>query len=411
MAKIRALLSVLFVAGACSSVMAQTPAAQTPTPPTPSTPAPSTPRLDTIKLPPGFSIELYASDVRNARSMVLSPNGTLFVGSRIIGVGNVYAVVDRNKDNKADDVIVIAKGLNMPNGMAFRNGSLFVADTTRMLRYDNIEAQLNNPPAPVTLYENFPNLRLHQWHFIAFGPDGLLYVPIGSPCTDYCDPTVSEYKNPAGDVIAADKRFASIMRMKPDGTGQEIFASGIRNTVGFDWHPGSKDLYFTDNSRDWASEDLPEDELNRAHKAGLHFGSPFCYQGDFPDPEFGWGRSCSEFEKPVLKTGPHSASLGMRFYTGDKFPAKYKNAIFMARHGSWNRSQKFGGDILAVFLNKDGSVKGTEVFISGFLENNSYIGRPVDVLFLKDGTMLISDDFNGAVWRVSYGNQKSAAKK
>jgi glucose/arabinose dehydrogenase len=245
------------------------------------------------------------------------------------------------------------------------------------------------------IYDNLPKDEAHGWKFIGIGPDNKIYIPIGQPCNNCLPPDT----------------HAQIRRINLDGSGMEVVAKGVRNTVGFDWHPVSKELYFTDNSRDWASEDLPEDELNRVTKVGQHFGSPFCYQGDCPDPEFGWGHSCDEFEKPVLKTGPHSASLGMRFYTGGNFPAKYKNAIFIARHGSWNRTVKFGGDILAVFLNPNGTVKSTEVFITGFLENNSYIGRPVDVVFLKDGSMLISDDFNGAVWRVTYGNPKSAAVK
>ncbi len=407
MAGIRALVSVLLIAGVCSSVMAQPPAAQTPPPPAPAAPAPSTPRLDTIKLPAGFSIELYASDVRNARSMVLSPNGTLFVGSRVIGVGNVYAIVDRNKDNKADEVIVIAKGLNMPNGLAFRNGSLFVADTTRLLRYDNIEAQLTNPPAPVVLYENFPNLRLHQWHFIAFGPDGLLYVPIGSPCTDYCDPTVTEYKNPAGDSIPADKRFASIMRMKPDGTGQEIFASGIRNTVGFDWHPVTRELWFTDNGRDGMGGEIPPDELNRAPRSGLHFGYPYCHGGTIEDPA-GPGTPCSKFEPPAQNLGPHVASLGMRFYTGSLFPPDFRNQIIFVEHGSIPAQRpklpRIGFRLMLARLDASGKkVTKDEPFAEGWLQADGTVwGRPADVLVMPDGSVLVSDDQANAIYRITY---------
>ena len=247
----------------------------------------------------------------------------------------------------------------------------------------------------VEIYSDLPKDEAHGWKFIGIGPDNKLYVPVGLPCNS-C---------PAPDT------HAQIRRINLDGTGAEVVARGVRNTVGFDWHPVSKELYFTDNSRDWVSEDFPEDELNRVTKTGQHFGNPFCHQGDFLDPELGWGRSCDEFEKPVAKMGPHTAVLGARFYAGGNFPAKYKNALFVARHGSWNRSKKAGGDIVAVFLNKDGTVKSMEPFITGFLENNSYHGRPVDVLFLKDGSMLISDDFNGAVWRVTYGNPKSARRR
>jgi glucose/arabinose dehydrogenase len=343
-----------------------------------------------LKLQKGFNIELYASGVPNARSMRQGEKGTVFVGSRL--QDKVHYITESGGKR---DVKVLVSGLYRPNGLAIKDGTLYIAELSKISKIEKVEDNLDKSPKPVEIYSDLPKDEAHGWKFIGIGPDNKLYIPVGQPCNNCLPPDT----------------HAQIRRINLDGSGMEVIAKGVRNTVGFDWHPTSKELYFTDNSRDWASEDLPEDELNRVTKVGQHFGSPFCYQGDFPDPEFGWGRSCSEFEKPVLKTGPHSASLGMRFYTGDKFPAKYKNAIFMARHGSWNRTVKFGGDILAVFLNKDGTVKGTEVFITGFLENNSYIGRPVDVLFLKDGSMLVSDDFNGAVWRVTYGNQKQAGVK
>jgi glucose/arabinose dehydrogenase len=202
-----------------------------------------------------------------------------------------------------------------------------------------------------------------------------------------------------------------IRRINLDGSGDEVIARGVRNTVGFDWHPENKQLYFTDNGRDWMSEDVPEDELNRITKVGENFGAPYCHQGNIVDPEFGWGKSCSDYAAPVALLGPHSAALGMRFYTGKMFPAAYKNAIILARHGSWNRSKKVGGDVLLVRLNKDGTVKSTEPFITGFLEDNKYIGRPVDVMQMKDGSLLVSDDYNGAIYRVTYGKQKVAGKK
>ena len=343
-----------------------------------------------LKAPKGFSVEVYAAGVPNARSLREGDKGTVFVGSRL--QDKVHALVDKGGKR---EVKVIASGLHRPNGLAFKDGTLYIAELSKVSKLEKIEDNLDNPPKLTTVYEDLPKDEPHGWKFIGIGPDNKLYVPIGLPCNN-C---------PAPDT------HGQIRRINLDGSGAEVIARGVRNTVGFDWHPVSKQLYFTDNGRDWVSETLPEDELNRITKTGEHFGNPFCHQGDFLDPELGWGRSCDEFTKPVAKMGPHTAALGMRFYSGDKFPAKYKNAIFVARHGSWNRTVKQGGDILAVFLNKDGSVKGTEVFISGFLENNSYVGRPVDVLFLKDGSMLISDDYNGAVWRVTYGSQKQAGVK
>jgi glucose/arabinose dehydrogenase len=344
-----------------------------------------------LKLQKGFNIELYASQVPNARSMRQGEKGTVFVGSRL--QDKVHYITESGGKR---DVKVLVSGLYRPNGLAIKDGTLYIGELSKISKIEKVEDNLDKSPKPVVIYDNLPKDEAHGWKFIGIGPDNKLYIPIGQPCNNCMPPDT----------------HAQIRRINLDGSGMEVIAKGVRNTVGFDWHPVSKELYFTDNSRDWASEDLPEDELNRVTKVGQHFGSPFCYQGDFPDPEFGWGKSCSEFEPPVLKTGPHSASLGMRFYTGGNFPAKYKNAIFIARHGSWNRTKKFGGDILAVFLNPNGTVKSTEVFISGFIgPDNNYIGRPADVLFTKDGSMLISDDFNGAIWRVTYGNQKSAAAK
>jgi glucose/arabinose dehydrogenase len=344
-----------------------------------------------LKLQPNFHIALYAANVPNARSMRQGEKGTVFVGSRL--QDKVHAIVEKNGKR---DVKVIASGLYRPNGLAIKDGTLYIAELSQISKIEKIEDNLDNPPKPTVIYSDLPKDEAHGWKFIGIGPDNKLYVPVGQPCNN---------------CLPSDKH-GQIRRINLDGSGAEVVARGVRNTVGFDWNPVNKQLYFTDNGRDWASEDVPEDELNRITKTGLHFGSPFCYQGDFVDPEFGWGKSCADYEKPVLKTGPHSASLGMRFNTGNAFPAKYRNAIFIARHGSWNRTKKFGGDILAVFLNPNGTVKSTEVFLSGFLgADNNYIGRPVDVLFLKDGSMLISDDFNGAVWRVTYGNQKNAATK
>jgi glucose/arabinose dehydrogenase len=346
--------------------------------------------VDKLTLAKGFKLEVYASGIANARSLRIGDKGTVFVGSRLLD--KVSAVVDKGGKK---EVKVIASGLYRPNGVAFKDGTLYIAELSKISKIEKIEDNLDNPGKPVVIYDNLPKDEAHGWKFISIGPDNKLYLPVGQPCNNCLPP----------------ETHGQIRRINLDGSGMEVVARGIRNTVGFDWHPVSKELYFTDNGRDWASEDVPEDELNRVTKVGEHFGSPFCYQGDFPDPEFGWGRSCSEFTPPVTKMGPHSASLGMRFYTGSMFPAKYKNAIFVARHGSWNRSKKFGGDIVAVHLNKDGTVKNIEPIITGFIgPDNNYIGRPVDVQMMKDGSLLISDDYNGAIYRLSAGSGKTAAR-
>jgi glucose/arabinose dehydrogenase len=344
-----------------------------------------------LKVPAGFNIEVYASGIANARSLAEGDKGTIFVGSRLID--KVYAITT-NKDGKRE-VKVIASGLYRPNGVAFKNGTLYIAELSKVSKIDKIEDNLDNPPKPTVIYDNLPKDEAHGWKFIGIGPDNKLYVPVGQP----------------GNNVLHDDAHGQIRRINLDGSNPEVIARGVRNTVGFDWSPETKQLYFTDNGRDWMSEDVPEDELNRITKVGEHFGAPYCLQGNIVDPEFGWGKSCSDYTAPVGLLGPHSASLGMRFYTGKMFPAAYKNQIIVARHGSWNRSKKVGGDVLLVKLNKDGTMKSTEPLITGFLEDNKYIGRPVDVLQLKDGSLLVSDDYNGAVYRVTYGKQKVADKK
>src|SRR3954464_3986421 len=341
-----------------------------------------------LKVPPGFNIEVYASGMANARSLAQGDKGTVFVGSRL--VGNVYAIA--NTDGQRS-VKTLASGLYRPNGVAFKNGTLYIAELSKISKIDRVEDNLDSSPKPTMIYDNLPKDEAHGWKFIAIGPDNKLYVPIGQP----------------GNNVLNDDDHGQIRRMNLDGSAAEVIARGVRNTVGFDWHPESKQLYFTDNGRDWASEDVPEDELNRITKVGEHFGSPYCYQGNFPDPEFGWGHSCSEFTAPVGLMGPHTAVLGMRFYTGNMFPKSYKNAIIAARHGSWNRSKKMGGDVVVIKLNKDGTMKSVEPLITGFLEDNKYIGRPVDVMQMKDGSLLVSDDWNGAVYRISYGKPKVAS--
>jgi glucose/arabinose dehydrogenase len=338
-----------------------------------------------MKLPPGFKAEVYASNVLDARGLRQGDKGTVFVSSLFVG-GKLYAIVDKGGQR---EVKTLAEGLELPNGIEFHKGSLYLATPKQIVRYDGIEDRLDNPGTPATIYTDLPGDIPHGWKFIKIGPDGKLYVPVGAPC-NICDPPSDKY--------------AHIRRINLDGTGMEIVARGVRNTVGFDFHPQTGELWFTDNQRDWLSEDLPNDELNRVTKPGLqHFGYPYCHQGDFADPEFGWGKSCADFAKPAALLGAHSAPLGMRFYTGKMFPSKYQGAIFIARHGPWNRTQKYAGDVVVALLDKSGNVTKIEPFLTGLVENNTYLGRPVDVLMLKDGSLLVSDDHNGAVYRITYG--------
>ncbi|GFO57444.1 sorbosone dehydrogenase [Geomonas sp. Red276] len=338
--------------------------------------------LDYITLPPGFAIEVYAQNIPGARSMSLGAKGTLFVGSR--GEGRVYAVV--NGGTPKAKVYTIAKGLREPNGVAFRKGSLYVAEINRVIRFDNIEEHLATPPRPVVVNGTFPDKSHHGWKFIRFGPDGKLYVPVGAPCN------VCESKDP---------RFASIMRMNPDGSQLEIFAHGIRNTVGFDWHPVTRELWFTDNGRDWMGDNRPPDELNRAPKAGLHFGFPYWHGRNIPDPEFGSMMKKDAFVTPEVELPAHVAALGMRFYTGSMFPSQYRDRVFIAEHGSWNRTTPTGYRVSMVAPRGEGG-GSYQVFAEGWLHQGSAWGRPVDVQVLPDGSLLVSDDKAGVIYRISY---------
>jgi len=343
--------------------------------------------LSQIKLPEGFKIEIYAEDVKNARSMCLSPNGTLFVGTR--DAGNVYALQDTDGDNKVDKTYTLAKGLNMPNGVALRDGDLYIAEVNRIIKLENIETALANPPQPVVVYDQYPTEKHHGWKYIAFGPDGKLYVPVGAPC-NICEP---------------DKEiYASITRLDLETKKVEIVQRGIRNTVGFTWHPDNKELWFTDNGRDMLGDDLPSCELNHASRDGQNFGYPYCHQGDTPDSEFGSKHPCSDFIAPAQKLGPHVAPLGLEFYTGKMFPAAYKNQILVALHGSWNRTKKSGYSIMMVTLDNKNQVTNYKPFAEGWLnrESQDVWGRPVDLEFLPDGSMLVSDDYADVIYRVSY---------
>jgi glucose/arabinose dehydrogenase len=344
-----------------------------------------------LKLPNGFNIEVFAAGLTNARSLRVDDKGNVFVTTRVLD--RVYAITDKSGKK---EVRTLATGLNSPNGIALHNGTLYIAEINKISKIENVADRLDNPPKPTVIYNDLPSDAPHGWKFLTVGPDNKLYFNVGAPC-NICMPS---------------DRHAQIRRINLDGSGMEVVARGIRQIVGMDWHPTLKQLYFTENQRDWLSEDQPNDKLNRLANPGKdNFGFPYCAGGDIPDPQFGWGHSCDEFTKPIAQLGPHTAPLGMRFYTGKMFPAQYKNAIFIARHGSWNKSKKIGGDVVVAKLNPDGTVRSLEPFITGFIVDNNYIGRPVDMEWLKDGSMLLSDDYNGAVYRITYGPQRISARQ
>jgi glucose/arabinose dehydrogenase len=337
--------------------------------------------LADIRLPPGFSIEVYAN-VPHARSMALGDDGTIFVANR--SASSIYAVIPLNEGGT--EVLELASGLATPNGVAYRDGDLYVAEISRVLRFKNAGSRLRNMPKPEVLDVELPQEKMHGWRYISFGPDGRLYLAIGAPC-NVCD--------------RGAEGFGQIIRMNPDGTEREMFAEGIRNSVGFAWHPDTGELWFTDNGRDMLGDDIPPDELNHAGNQGLHFGFPYCHAGDIPDPEFGSDKHCEDFTPPAQKLGPHVAPLGLTFYNGDMFPEDYKGQIFVAEHGSWNRSSKIGYRVGLVRL-EEGEAVSYEVFAEGWLQGESVSGRPVDVLELGDGSLLVSDDYAGKIYRISY---------
>jgi glucose/arabinose dehydrogenase len=341
------------------------------------------PPVDRIKLPPGFHIEVLSDAVPSARAMALSPKGILYIGSLD---GHVYALELQN--GRVTGRHVIASGLESPAGVAWRDGSLYVSAVSKILRFDAIDSHLTDPPKAAVVIDTLPTETHHGWKFIAFGPDGKLYVPQGAPC----------------NVCLKDRdKFGMIGRMDPDGSHYEVVARGIRNSVGFAWHPLTHELWFADNGRDEMGDDVPNDKLNRAPRAGMDFGFPYCHGGDTPDPEFGKDHPCSAFTPPTVKLGAHVAALGMRFYTGSMFPPAYKNNIFIAEHGSWNRSKKVGYRVVRVITDPDGVNAHQEVFAEGWLQPGENVwGRPADVLPVPDGSLLISDDYAGAIYRVTY---------
>lgn len=343
--------------------------------------------LKNITLPAGFQIDVYADSVTNARAMCWGTKGTLFVGTRDEGV--VHALRDTDADGMPDERHIVARGLNMPVGVAFKDGDLYISAVDRIVKLIGIEERLQDPPAPVLVTDRFPDEEHHGWKYIAFGPDGALYVPVGAPC-NIC--------------LSEDSIFATITRMAPDGNDLRIMAHGVRNTVGFDWHPETKELWFSENGRDWMGDDSPDCELNHLTQEGQHFGYPFCHAGNIADPEFGTERSCNEFVAPVARLGPHVAPLGVRFYTGNMFPAKYRNALFIAEHGSWNRSTPLGYRVAVAFTGTDGTTT-TEIFAEGWLDGARTTGRPVDVINAPDGSLLVSDDAADKIYRISFKPQ------
>ena len=341
--------------------------------------------LKQLHLPDGFTVSIYADNVPNARSLALGDNGVVFVGTG--REGKVYAVRDGDNDGVAEQHYVIADNLTMPNGVAFKDGALYVAEISRIIRFDDIVRQLAKPPKPVAIYDKFPSDTHHGWKYLRFGPDGKLYTAVGAPC-NICQPDKDIY--------------ASLVRLNADGSDFEIIAHGIRNTVGFDWQPETNALFFTDNGRDYLGDDSPPDELNHWSVKGEHFGYPYCHGGDIQDPEFGADKKCKEFTPPAWKFKAHIAPLGLRFYQGKQFPLEYKNQLFVAQHGSWNRTEPQGYRVVLVKFNQDKPIAEQD-FISGWLtKDGDVLGRPVDILPLPDGSLLISDDKLGVIYKVSY---------
>jgi glucose/arabinose dehydrogenase len=365
-----------------------------PTPPT-VTPVEKIP-LDKIKLPAGFKAEIWSSGHPGGRTMVMGDKGTMFMGTRLIG--RVYALTEKNGKR---EVKTLLSGLTQPNGLAFKDGSLYVFAINKVYRYDNIENNLDNPPTPVELTEkyNLPDTVHHNWKYVDFGPDGKMYVQVGANC-NICE------INPG--------IHGQIRRYNADGSGMEIVARGVRNTVGFDWHPVTKELYFTDNGRDWAGNAGPEDELNKIAKGneGANFGFPYCHAMGIPDPDVKRPQPCAGVTMPIALTGPHAGGLGIKFYTGNMFPAQYQNQAFIARRGSWNREQKFGYDVALARIQPNGTAK-IEPFLTGLLDTakNEFYGRPTYIFMMKDGSMLVSDEQNGAIYRITYGQPKQAARQ
>lgn len=348
--------------------------------------------IDSLQLPPGFNINVYAS-VPNARSLALADDGIVLVGSR--RAGKIYAVLPNKQRNHADSVIEVDSGLDMPNGVAYKSGDLYVAAVNKLIKYKQVLAHLGKQQTPITILDSLPKATHHGWRYLKFGPDGWLYVSIGAPC-NVC--------------LSADKRFASIMRMREDGSSQQIYAHGVRNSLGFAWHPVNKNMWFTENGRDWLGDDLPDDEINSVEKPGSHFGFPYVYANNIVDSTYGKNINIKSFVMPKVSLQAHTAPLGLLFYTGNQFPEKYKGQLFVAQHGSWNRTHKVGYKLSLIKF--DNEYKSSEItaFVTGWLQGEKYWGRPVDLLQMPDGSILVSDDYAGVIYRISY-SQKSVGDK
>ena len=342
--------------------------------------------IDKIKVPKGFRVDVYAENVENARSICLSPSGILYVGNR--GGDKVLALQDLDGDGKAEKQYELYTGGNMPNGVAYKDGDLYIAEVNRILKISDVESKLDNPGTPEVIYNQYPTDKHHGWKYIAFGPDGKLYVPVGAPCNS-CE--------------REEEIYNTITRMNPDGSNMEIIANGVRNSVGFDWHPDTKELWFTDNGRDLWGDDRPGCELNRATKDGQHFGFPYCHQGDLLDDEFGKGKYCSDYVAPAQVLNAHVAPLGIEFTNKSTWPGKYNNCVLIAEHGSWNRTKKSGYKISMVTLDENHNATAYEDFATGWLnpEDEDVWGRPVDMEWMPDGSLLVSDDFAEAIYRIS----------
>ncbi len=348
--------------------------------------------LSQLRLPEGFSLSIFADNVPGARSLALGENGVVYVGTAQAGA--LYAAQDANGDGVAEAVHVIAKNLYLPNGVAYKNGALYVATVNRILRYDAISENLTHPPKPVVIYDQFPSDKAHGWKYLRFGPDGKLYTAVGAPC-NVCD--------------SKQEIYASLVRLDADGQNVQILARGIRNTVGFDWQPGTGALFFNDNGRDHLGDDAPPDELNLWSAKGEHFGYPYCHGGDILDPELANEKKCSQFKPPVWRYKAHVAPLGMRFYQGLQFPPTYQNQLLVAQHGSWNRTEPQGYKVVLITFGEDGLPKSEENFISGWLTpQGEVLGRPVDILTLPDGSVLVSDDQLGVIYRVTHSAKTRA---
>ncbi len=341
--------------------------------------------LQQLQLPEGFSISIYADDVPGARTLALGKTGVVFIGTR--KQGNVYAINDANGDGVAEKKYLLAAGLYMPNGVAYKAGNLYVAETNKIIRFNNIEQHLDNPPKPEVIFDKFPSDKHHGWKYLRFGADNRLYTAVGAPC-NICLPEKQIY--------------SSLVRLNTDGSGFEIIARGIRNSVGFDWQPKTHHLFFTENGGDNLGDDIPPDELNKWTEKGQHFGYPYCHAGDILDENLAEDKQCQQFIAPEWKFKAHMAPLGMRFYTGGQFPGHYVNQLFVAQHGSWNRTVPHGYRIALVKF-KNGKAVSEHAFISGWLtDKNEVLGRPTDILQMPDGSLLIADDTLGVIYRVVY---------